>query len=101
MRFRTHCISLILFCALASVSAMAQNHFSFSSDFMKAGHPAPQSCIDAGTIFVKLLASYPHPASGWTFVVVCDEPSWQHVMRRAEMSSDPGEHYGETDLDHS
>jgi hypothetical protein len=101
MRFRSIALSLFLICAMSSVPALAQNHFSFSSDFMKAGKPAPQACIEAGAAFVKLLSAYPHPASGWNFVVVCDEPTWQHVMRHTELATDPGEQYGETDFDHN
>ncbi|MFL6305249.1 MAG: hypothetical protein ACJ72H_17090 [Candidatus Sulfotelmatobacter sp.] len=50
---------------------------------------------------MKLLAAYPHPASGWHFVVVCDDTTWQHVMRKAGIADGPGEHYGETDIEHN
>jgi hypothetical protein len=47
---------------------------------------------------MKLLSAYPHPATGWHFIVVCDDPTWQHVMRKIGMADDLGEHYGETDI---
>lgn len=101
MRFRSIALSLFLICAMSSVAALAQNQFSYSSDFTKAGKPASKECATEVVAFMKLLSAYPHPASGWTFVVVCDEPTWQHAMERLGMADDPREHYGETDIAHS
>ena len=42
---------------------------------------------------------YPHPSTGWSFVVVCDEESWKHLMQRTFLDKKLGEHYGETDID--
>ncbi|HEX6772448.1 MAG TPA: hypothetical protein VF126_10515 [Acidobacteriaceae bacterium] len=94
-------IVTVLLCALRTFPAMGQNHFSFVSDFVKAGRPAPAQCVTEGVQFMKLLSAYPHPASGWTFVVVCDDTTWHHVMRNAGMAEGPGERYGETDIEHN
>jgi hypothetical protein len=91
-------ILVLLVSALRPFPLMAQNHFSFVSDFAKAGRPAPAECVAEGAYFMKLLAAYPHPASGWHFVVVCDDTTWQHVMRKIGMDDDLREHYGETDI---
>jgi hypothetical protein len=92
---------LLLFFALRTLPSIAQNHFSYASDFVKAGQAAPRRCITEVTYFMKLLSAYPHPASGWTFVVVCDDTTWQHVMRKTGMADDVSEHYGETDIEHN
>ena len=88
MRIRA-LILFVLFSALGTFPAMAQNHFSFVSDFVRAGRPAPTECVKEGEHFMKLLSAYPHPASGWDFVVVCDDTTWQHVMRKAGMQMIP------------
>ncbi len=93
-----HCV---LISGLSTFPSTAQNHLSFVSDFAKVGRPAPAECLDEGFHFLKLLTVYPHPASGWNFVVVCDDTTWQHVMRKIGMADDPREHYGETDIDHN
>ena len=98
MRSRAFAL-FVLFSALSAVPSVAQNHFSFTSDFMKAGQPAPAECVTEGVVFMKLLSAYPHPASGWHFVVVCDDATWLHVLRKAGMTGGPGEHYGETDIE--
>lgn len=100
MRIRA-LIVVALFCALGTLPAMAQNHFSFVSDFAKADRFTPADCVTEGVQFMKLLSAYPHPASGWSFVVVCDDTTWQHVMRNAGMAEGPGERYGETDIKHN
>src|SRR5690242_17621520 len=82
MRIRAS-ILFVLFCALSTSPVMAQNHFSFVSDFVKAGRPSPAECVKEGALFMKLLSDYPHPASGWNFVVICDDTTWQHVLRKA------------------
>jgi hypothetical protein len=97
MRIRA-LILFLLVSALRSFPSMAQNQFSLVSDFVKAGQPASPECLAEGTLFKKLLSAYPHPASGWSFVVVCDDPTWQHVMRKIGMDDDLREHYGETDI---
>jgi hypothetical protein len=63
--------------------------------------PAPAECVKQGAEFIKLLSAYPHPASGWNFVVVCDDTTWQDVLRKVGIADDPGEHYGETDIQHN
>jgi hypothetical protein len=100
MRIRAF-ILFVLSCALGTFPAMAQNHFSFVSDFVKAGRPSPAECVKEGARFMKLLSEYPHPASGWNFVVVCDDTTWQHVLRKAGLPDGPGERYGETDIKHN
>ena len=94
-------VLLVLFCALGTFPVTAQNHFSFVSDFVKAGRPSPAECVKQGARFMKLLSEYPHPASGWNFVVVCDDTTWQHVLRKAGIADGPGERYGETDIAHN
>jgi hypothetical protein len=100
MRIRA-LIFFVLFSALRTSPSIAQNHFSFVSDFAKAGRPAPAECVTEGMQFMKLLSVYPHPTSGWSFVVVCDDTTWQHVMRKAGMADGLGERYGETDIEHN
>jgi len=100
MRIRALILFILLF-ALHIFPSMAQNHFSFMSDFTKAGQAAPAGCITKVTYFMKLLSKYPHPASGWTFVVVCDDTTWQHVMCKTGMADGLSEHYGETDIEHN
>jgi hypothetical protein len=100
MRIRAS-ILFVLFCALGTSPVMAQNHFSFVSDFVKAGRPSPAECVKEGALFMKLLSDYPHPASGWNFVVICDDTTWQHVLRKAGIADGPGERYGETDIEHN
>jgi len=97
MRIRA-LIVFLLVSALRCFPSMAQNQFSFVSDFVKASQPASPECLAESTLFMKLPSTYPHPASGWSFVVVCDDPTWQHVMRKIGMADDLGEHYGETDI---
>jgi hypothetical protein len=100
MRIRA-LILFLLVSALQPFPSMAQNHFSFVSDFVKAGRPAPTECVTEGVQFMKLLSAYPHPSSGWHFAVVCDDSTWQHVMRNTGMADGPGERYGETDIEHN
>src|SRR6201996_3186666 len=97
MRIRALTLFLLV-SALRSLPSIAQNQFSFVSDFVKAGQAASPECLAEGTLFVKLLSAYPRPASGWSFVVACDDPTWQHVMRKIGMANVLGEHYGETDI---
>jgi hypothetical protein len=97
MRIRA-LILFLLVSALRSFPSIAQNQFSFVSDFAKAGQPASPECLAESTLFMKLLSAYPHPVSGWSFVLVCDDTTWQHVMRKIGMADDVGEHYGETDI---
>src|SRR5690242_3492814 len=100
MRIRA-LILVVLFCALNTFPATAQNHFTYLSDFAKAGRPAPSECVTEGALLMKLLSDYPHPASGWNFVVICDDTTWQHVLRKAGIADGPGERYGETDIEHN
>jgi hypothetical protein len=94
-------IYCVLLCDLSTFPSMAQNHLSLVSDFARVGRPASAECLDEGVHFLKLLTVYPHPASGWEFVVICDDITWLHVMRKLGMADDLGEHYGETDIEHN
>lgn len=100
MRIRA-LVLVVLFSALGTFPAMAQNHVSLVSDFVRAGRPAPAECVEEGAHFIKLLSAYPHPASGWNFFVVCDDTTWQHVLRKVGIADGPAEHYGETDIEHN
>ena len=98
MRYPTFVLS-VLFSALSPIPAMAQNRLSTASDFSKPGQPVSQECMKEASEFAKLVSIYPHPSSGWNFVIVCDEGSWKHLMQRTALDQEPGEHYGETDID--
>src|SRR5690242_19232164 len=97
MRIRAS-ILLLLSCALGTCHVMAQPHFSCVSDFVQAGRPCPAECLKAGALFMQLLSVYTHPASGWNFVVMCDDTTCQHVLRKPGIADGLGERYGETDI---
>ncbi|WP_026441549.1 ImmA/IrrE family metallo-endopeptidase [Pseudacidobacterium ailaaui] len=88
--------ALLLF--MCSLSAVAQNEISASSLFLKPGEPVPQECQQAAQLFAHLAAIYPHPKSGWHFVIVCDDNSWDAVMQKMGLV-DGLTHYGETEID--
>ena len=75
----------------------------FSSDTLKA--PSVE-CHDAEMLLAVTSSTLPLPKGSWTFAVVCDEATWQHLIQaNAEkllrMGRDPskGEIYGGTILD--
>lgn len=82
-----------------SFPAMAQNKVSVTSLFTKPGQPIPADCQQAAQAFVHLASRFPHPKSGWEFVIVCDEGTWKAAIQRMDLTNEPGEHYGETDID--
>ena len=46
----------------------------------KSGSSAAQPCVDAYSIIKPLVFTYPHPDS-WTWIIACDERSWQALVR--------------------
>jgi len=93
--------SLIAILFMLSLSAFAQNKVSVNSLFLKPGKPIPADCQEAAQVFVHFASMYPHPKTGWSFVIVCDENSWTAAMQRMGLTGDGMEHYGETDIDHN
>ena len=78
--------------------ALGQNSVSFYTVFAKANQPVPAECVQEVKLFESLAAKLPHPKSGWKFVMVCDDGSWNLAMQHIGFSGDGMEHYGETDL---
>ena len=70
--------ALVILASLAS----AQDHITVTaySIFVKNG-AIPASCQGAVNIAADALLAYPHPAR-WSFIVVCDEPSWAIAVRK-------------------
>ncbi|MDR3734606.1 MAG: hypothetical protein P4L10_03615 [Acidobacteriaceae bacterium] len=90
--------SLGLFLYL-SAQTLAQNTVSVATDFSKPGQTASDTCKAEVQAFMRMATVYPHPATGWHFVIVCDESTWKIFLQKAGLNNEPGEHYGETDID--
>src|SRR5579884_2500991 len=85
--------------AVSALSTFAQNSVSVTSLFQKPGQPISDSCKEEVQVFEQIASVYPHPKSGWKFIIVCDENSWRAAIQRMGLVNEPGEHYGETDID--
>ena len=98
MKFRSIVLSLFTISVL-SVPAMAQNSVSVISAFAKPGQTVSATCKQEVQVFEQLASEFPHPKTGWRFVVLCDEPTWNQFMERSGERLDGLDHYGETDID--
>lgn len=83
-----------------TLSAGAQNQVSAISIHLKQGQAIPSECQLEAQVFKQIASVYPHPKTGWSFVVICDEDSWNAALRRMGINDPLREHFGETDIDH-
>ncbi len=86
---------------MVSFPVSAQNRVSAMSLFLKAGQAIPNECQQEATVFKQIASAFPHPKSGWSFVVICDENSWKAALQRMGVDDPDREHFGETDIDHN
>jgi hypothetical protein len=70
-----HTIWILAMFAALSASAPAQERN------LLAQYPA-QACPKAASIVKSLIDKYPHP-TGWLFVVVCDDTTWEKLLYNA------------------
>lgn len=90
-------IRTLIFIAIyiLSLTTDAQVVIQLFSSFSKPAQAKPADCHEAANIVLSLLDKYPHPDS-WTFVIACDDPSWQRVLTHIGIVESDGRHYGET-----
>jgi len=69
---------LAILLAMGTGSAAAQTTISYYSKLAHHG-AIPAQCLMAGDALVTELNQFPHPAT-WTYIVVCDDRSWDDVM---------------------
>lgn len=93
----TYLRMVLSFTILASFPALAQNTVTLASAFSQLGQRAPDACVQEAQIVVKYASLYPHPKTGWQFIVVCDDNTWKMFMRGN--SNEQGDDYGRTDID--
>jgi len=86
--------SLVLYCSLCTCSAgcLAQSQLRIA-EYAKG--PVPADCALQVHAAQTLIARYPHPDS-WTFVVICDEPSWKYAVNDVNPLFDANQIYGVT-----
>ena len=88
--------SLIAAAVLVSAgTAEAQTHISIVSS---SKNPTPKVCMAQARVVADVAARLPQTA-GWTYFVVCDDSSWNNLLRDMDHLSAAGNTtYGTTDL---
>lgn len=80
-------LCIVALALVAFVPSSAQTMKSYST-FTKNG-AAPDVCKQEAAVIRPLLTEFQAPQS-WTWVVVCDEPSWSSLAMRLNIQEDPG-----------
>ena len=92
-------VVLGLFLFGMATPVVAQNQLSYVSNYGKPNQPVTTECRQMGQVFTHFASLYPHPKSGWSFVIVCDENTWKAFMQKTDFVGGQVDHYGETDID--
>lgn len=81
--------------ALSAIAAHGQTRVQFIANGAHGG-PAPQICSQEAAVVRSIVAEYRHPAS-WSWVIACDEASWQVLAKHLDLLNPKFEVFAATD----